>query len=558
MSCGDSAKETPLGGCNGYFIPTKGLSSVSLCSRLGSCCTLKNSVYTQSEQTYCDCILNTPTSNVVIWHPFEGLKTKLSDFDCSANLVGRNFGACCDGVGNCTYTTSQDCALSKFFFQGVGVLCGNICSGGSGGCCDSGITCSNGITGDFCISNNRTYLGDQKYCQSFDCVADGIPCFQTIEGMSNLKQGDEYAGGLIAGLFNIKDGERSQVYGHRVFGNMATAQLLGLIEDDEALSESYKRKNLSIKYNTVFDYSGYGFSSSSNNLSEQNESFMIIVAKEDITYSGTNQFVWSQKQYRWGPIFNPVSGGISTDDENLFYYTEIPEGYIEQTTSSTNFPLISQNSITNPSIRITNDPIDWIYLRSDQSINGKWTRNYGLLNTARLIGSKLAAADSDINAFGYYTPDPTVTSPNIVDAIIKFNINNPSEGSNESSWFIPSHDEMGFISNLCQISTDFNLNTTLALLGYTLIDGAYWTSTGSFDMESFEGYNTGTAVSPTKAWAFNIDSENPYSSQYNNSIIENRQNTYKVRPIKIVRCDARFHRPTDEAYKLWRLPITSV
>jgi hypothetical protein len=553
INCGVSAKETALGACDGYFIPTKGLSSQSLCSRRGSCCTVKNSVYVQSEQTYCDCMRNLPISDVVIWHPYEGLKTKLSDFDCSTAFTGRNFGACCDGVGGCVMTTESNCVNSNFFFQGIGVLCGNICAGGSGGCCDSGLTCSNGVTGEHCISTNRTYLGDQKYCESFDCVADKIPCFQTIQGMANLKQGDEYSGGIIAGLFSITNQSKSQIYGHRVFGFMAPSQLSGLV-DFEPVSESYKLTNLSIRYNTVFDYSGYGFSSRSSNLATQNESFMIIVAKEDITYSGTNQFVWSQKQNMWGPLFDPVSFQIS-DLENFFFYSMPVEGYVEENTFSTNFSVLSQRSITNASIRITNDPIEWIYRRYDQSINGKWSRNYGLLNTARLVGSKfIIPAGFDI---GYYTPDPTVTDPNIVNAIIDFNNKNPPQNVNESSWFIPSHDEMGFLSNLCQISTDFNLNTTLALLGYTVIDGEYWTSTGSFDMILGEGYAT-SGSSPTKSWRYKINSEYPYSTEYNNSIIENRQNKYKVRPIKIVRCDGRYHSPGDEEYKLWRLPLTSV
>ena len=564
--CTSSPSETIIANCSGYFIPTKGISSQSLCSRKGSCCTFKDGNYSHTEKTYCECMENGLNANKTIWHPFEGLKTQLNDFDCSSSLVGLDLGACCDGKGGCDQVTEQACIDMNRFFQGIGVLCGNICSGGSGGCCDSGITCSNGITGETCIANGKTYLGDQKYCQTYDCAPDKIPCFQTIPGMNNLKQGDEYSGGIIAGIFNIKSNDRSEVYGHRVFGNLTSQVLTNLAsQNGNTLTNSFKVKSNSQVYKTIFDYSGYGFSASPENLSEQNESFMIIVAKEDLKVGNDSTFVWSKKQFMWGPLFDPTTSTVLSG-ENNFWLSGGVEGHIRYNSNSPTYTIIANNSSTDVGVRQeideTGNAMNWIFSKSPLSITGKWARNYGLLNTARIVGSKYARTITNPNYNnGNYTIDGNVSGTEISDAIIQYNTANTTL-ENESSWFIPSHDEMAYISNLCQIETDFNLNALLLTKGFDKIEGTYWTSTGSFDMTLNEGYSDFASIKPTMAWCFNIDSTNTssdrkvYNPQYNYSIIANRQNKYKVRPIKIVRCDGRYALSGDENYRVWKLKLS--
>lgn len=558
-SCGESATEVPQGQCTGYFIPTVGLGSSSLCSRIGSCCIFKDEIYNHSEKTYCQCMQSGLNATKVIWHPFEGLKSSLSSFDCSSLLVGQSYGACCDGNGDCNQNITEiDCRNINYFFQGIGVLCGNVCAGGSGGCCDSGLTCSNGITASDCLGSNKTYLGDKKYCQSFNCSPDSIPCVQTIPGISELKQGDEYAGGIVAGLFTIGENSDINVYGHDIFGQHDATRLQTL-HNVGVLTDSYKQKTFSRKYKSVFNYLGYGFDSLSGNLSEQNESFIIIVAKNDIEINNNKQFLWSKKQNMWGPLYDSISQQY--DIREADFWASFPiEGNIFPPTPPTtqNFTQLSNRTRTLFNFREDNDAMEWLYSKisgpSGRSINGKWSRNYGLENTARLIGSKFIY-DEELQPG--YQPDTGINGNTIVDAIIQYNINNPPTSERESSWFIPSHDEMGYLSNLCQIQTDFNLNSSLILSGNTPIDGDYWSSTGTFDLSNpLEGLDTLSSPSPTKAWYFSINSEQPYNNTYNYSISESRQNTYKVRPIKIIRCDGRFSTFGQNNYKVWRMRLT--
>jgi hypothetical protein len=551
-TCSGTIKESTLGGCMGFFIPTRTMASQSLCSRNGSCCVLKNGQYTQTQKTYCECMENALNATKIVWHPFEGLKTSLDNFDCSDLLVGVDRGACCDGSGSCSENTQEDCQQSNYFFQGLGVKCSgvNICAGGSGGCCDSGITCSNGITASTCLSENKTYLGDQKYCQSYSCSADTIPCFQTISGFPELKQGDEFAGGIVVGLFNLKQNSKAQIWGHRIFSasGMLPDYLFSL---GPLLTESYGNETLSLNYKTIFDYGGYGFSSTSENLQEQNESFIIIVAKNDITVESDNKFLWSKGQAMWGPLFDQ-SNAIDSEGD-AFITSDRKEGFIFNNGSpnSLAYSTLSTSTITSHTDRSTNNEMDWIYNRRTRSTNGKWSRNYGLMNTARMIGAKKAASVYG----GQYNPTLTSSIPTVVDAIQSFNIANPATNSYESSWFIPSHDEMGFLSNLCQITTDFNLNSALALSdGGSIISGSYWTSTGTFDLLNGEGYTPPTDIIPSKAWIHNIDSDNPYNFTTNNSVASPRTEIHKVRPIKIIRCDGRFASAGDNNYRVWRLP----
>jgi hypothetical protein len=93
-------------------------------------------------------------------------------------------------------------------------------------------------------------------------------------------------------------------------------------------------------------------------------------------------------------------------------------------------------------------------------------------------------------------------------------------------------------------------------LGYTPISGWHWSSTGAFDVSSNEGiYGVSGVTHGSKAWAVNIDvdgiSENMEISK------QARTEKYKVRPIKIIRCDKRSYQPTDANFKLWNIPILS-
>jgi hypothetical protein len=231
------------------------------------------------------------------------------------------------------------------------------------------------------------------------------------------------------------------------------------------------------------------------------------------------------------------------DELTLSY---LDEGYIFESQSNKNVASLVLNTFPDcAQVRFTEDYRDWLFNRSLQSINGIWARNYGLYNTARLIGSRY------FNNLGPYVPNNSLDGNTVAEAIIKFNIDNPPTSPFESSWFIPSHDEMALIAFLAQNLTDFNINSALAINGFAPVLGEYWTSTGAFDLISGnEGYlDSGTHGS--MAWKFNI-SENSYSRT------EKRITQAKVRPIKVIRCDGRYPVSAEDNYKLWRLPLINI
>jgi hypothetical protein len=134
---------------------------------------------------------------------------------------------------------------------------------------------------------------------------------------------------------------------------------------------------------------------------------------------------------------------------------------------------------------------------------------------------------------------------------------------------MPSQDEMSFIATNC-IGTykGFDLNARLLMEGGTPLNGWYWTSTGAFNetKEKVLGIGEGIinpvgAVGPkgvtadpgTLAWAINFD-VNGISENFKVGKKDRTHNTYKVRPVRLVRCDGKFEINSEENYKLWKLP----
>ena len=529
-NCSNAVYESNYGGCTGYFIPTKRLSNSSLCTRLGSCCIENsNSTFTHSDTTYCNCSTLAGT-NEFIWHPYEGLKTNKDWFFCDDSCFNNSAGACCDGLGNCLYITQGVCDGLNHFFQGRGVLCKpsnsnldyNICSGGSGGCCDSGLTCSNGYTGSQCISENKSYLGDQKFCQSFTCSPDTISCSQTIPGISNLKQGDEYAGGVVVGIF---DPNKSRLFGNSSF--------YGLTDIDVSASdeiEIFNSNNLnSFNYNSKYDYTGYGFNKTFANRLNTNDKVILVISKNDISYEESTEFIWSKGQTAWGRIYNPLTN-IQEEITTTAIFNQ-GEGNVQLGA------LLPNNTFSSSSIRTSGESLQWLLVAPSTGYNGKWRRSFGLYNTHRLMTSKFA-----------YSEDASITDYTVYDAIKKYNIDNPPTSSRESSWFIPSHDELAFISYLTRETNDFNINSSLLLDCFSSLNGTYWTYTGSFSQEDMDN----SSKRGSKAWIHYIDSNDPLN---NYSITSDRTNKYKVRAIKLIRCDGDYPESSDDTYKLWRLPL---
>jgi hypothetical protein len=260
----------------------------------------------------------------------------------------------------------------------------------------------------------------------------------------------------------------------------------------------------------------------------------------------------------WGPLYN---SNIQKQDFNVGFNHE---GVVLNNNAPLTVAALRLQTFVSNAIRTSGQATQWLSslnatttASNGGGLNGYWRRNYGLYNTAKILGAKFEYL---INQSPYFTPNSSISGDTIIEAITKFNIDNPRTSVRESDWFIPSHDEMGYISNLCQQTTDFNLNSFLMFNNAQQIDGTYWTSTGAFKTNINEGL-FGFAGFPTLqgsyAWAHTINSNNPYNTEFNYSIAEQRQSTYKIRPIKIIRCDGAYPNPGDEIYPVWRLPIAS-
>lgn len=534
------ASETFSSNCNGYFWHGKTLADSSLCSTIGFCC--YNSGNIQTETTFCNCKSLDPNG---LWYPYYGERVNSSFFFCDPAFVANELGLCCDGLGNGDLSAKNNCLENKKYFHGVatnvdGTVNGipiNICNSGTGGCCYSGLECLDNKSFTECISEGR-YAGDNLSCGQINCSPDNIPCDQTI---LNIVQGDPYSDGIILDYFNFNN----FVYGHEFFTNSTNASKNQLTQNPPSNSLSIIG-NFQIQYNSVKDFTGYGINSSSDNLICRNsDNFIIIIAKEDITLNETNFFRWSKSDVSWGPLIDPITRQRDPLDNLNVNLSD--EGYMFTSSSNRTIPQLLNPTFSNcDQIRINNNYKEWLFNRSKQSICGIWTRNYGLYNTTRLIGSRI------FNILNAYAPNPSLDGNTIAEAIIHYNIQNPPNNPNESSWFIPSHDEMALIANLIRIQTDFNINASLALNGYSPLSGQYWTSTGAFDITKNEGYLNST-VPGSIAWRFDLTDPNSI-----NSIAVNRTDKYKVRPIKIIRCDGRYPRPSDDNYKLWRLPLINI
>ena len=133
-----------------------------------------------------------------------------------------------------------------------------------------------------------------------------------------------------------------------------------------------------------------------------------------------------------------------------------------------------------------------------------------------------------------------------------------------SNWYLPSHDEMAFIAANCTSDDDyynFNLNVKLLEHEGVPVDGWHWTSTGAFNEYagstlgsgvSGEGVvlGDGSIISGSEAWAmhFNPNGDVTQFFTYKANRLENK---YKVRPVRLIRCDSKYLSGDDS---LWRVP----
>tara|TARA_R100000008_G_scaffold32870_1_gene18475 strand:+ start:22765 stop:25911 length:3147 start_codon:yes stop_codon:yes gene_type:complete len=598
--------------CTGYWHGSNtvcgGLTSGwtgSICFDTGACCVH----YTNSGKIECfndlsvdDCInlgelLDVETS-------FGGLSADCRNMDC--DNASRGLGACCDGRGGCSQRTRKECLALGYYFHGEGSVCSlddgtEICYGGTGACYYSGGTCGNGITGSDCISGGNLYAGKGTKCEDTRHRTDEhSSCVPVVAGL-DLMPGDEYAGGVVVGLYRPFG---SQVFGSKSFGESKDADWQNLmLGATGSLSD-----NLGLTcdlYRSKYDWHGYGFTSEKgcpdydrlpledDELSRPDAYYMIIspspVAitgdRQVINYynsdfdGATQEFYWGNRGSSWGPLHNPDTGQVDEIHENYIQTVfKLSEGYwFNENIGEKSLNVLGSHTFTScrNARRLGSGYAQKLTTKPLQSAHGLWHRNWGIYNTIRIINADNVLYEGYDDKDGHYSSTdfgPGLTSDYIsafrATRLMDDNLTTITGGTGTndavvSSWYIPSHDEMSFIASNCVSSNphDFDLNASLLIKGAVPLDGWHWTSTGAFDEtkgrtasgEGVIGSGGSTADAGSLAWAMKFD----INEKENNFLVgkKNRtRNTYKVRPIRLIRCDGKYATGGHANQKLWDLP----
>ena len=204
--------------CPGHYVGTGTIcggdvsqgGSGGACTEFGACCVIdeENINYECFNLSIDDCVsLN---NNVNVRSNFGGTGSNCID-SVNVNCLGteNRIGACCDGRGNCTEQTKEDCTNLGYYFMGVGVPCErvygtnvlNICNGGTGACCQGALGCVDGISGSSCLDDGHVYAGDKSDCRDMKCdIVDGRNAASSVSGL-DLKPGDLYGGGMVVGIY---------------------------------------------------------------------------------------------------------------------------------------------------------------------------------------------------------------------------------------------------------------------------------------------------------------------------------------------------------------------
>jgi len=586
--------------------------SGSVCYELGACC-VEN---TQINKTTCyedissnQCINLGNISNYI--SSFGGTGSECVDMNC--DMLQHDAGACCDGRGGCRTLTKRECDSRRNYFMGVGIKCHqkgnlgiNICNGGTGACILSDTICEDGWSGGACIDNGYLYAGNNSLCGDNKNIR--LPehlttseCVTEVAGL-DLKPGDLYAGGMVVGLYRPYG---SNMLGMKAFGGNKETSWQKLMKGSTGSTgdlgyscESYKSK---------YDYHGYGFDSAGcpefdrlalHNTTSRPDAYYVVVSmypigitgdrevvNPSVVYGATSDFFWGNRGSSWGPLYDQRIGKYSdiSNDYNQKVF-RISEGYwYNQEYGDMSLGTLADNTFSScrKARRLGNGALQKIQTKSTQSAHGLWHRNWGMYNNIRVISADNALYKNYNDNDGTYSGSdfgPGLTGSYVSafraarlfdDNLISATGSTGSNSNNISSWYIPSHDEMAFIASNCVGEYQgFNLNAKLLQEDGVPLSGWHWTSTGAFN--EVKGMTLGvgegiinpvgatgpagiTADPGTLAWAMKFD-VNGYESNFKVGKKNRTHNKYKVRPIRLIRCDGKFADGEDEYYKLWKLP----
>ena len=601
--------------CPGYYIGTGTIcggdvsqgGSGGACNEFGACCIIdeENINYECLNLSIDDCVsLN---NNVNTRSNFGGTGSDcIGSVNVDCMSTEDRIGACCDGRGNCTEETKENCDKLGNYFMGIGVPCTrvygttiiNVCSGGTGACCQGDLGCVDGVSGSSCLDDGHLYIGDKSDCRDIQCdVVDGKNFASSVSGL-NLQPGDLYGGGMVVGVYQPLG---SPCFGATGFGGSRNSHWEGLMSGGSTGSTLDNYGIHCVNYFSQYDYHGYGFTSEKGCIESRKDSlfddsytkpdsYYVIVSLSPIAMTGdrevvslvdypTSEFYWSNQGSSWGPIYNQDTNqlnDLSTEYVNRAF--PMSEGYwYNQAVGENSLNSLGSNTFSScrKARKNGNGAIRKLLTKPFQSAHGNWHRNWGLYNNVRIIGADNALFKSNTvnGAFDGDDFGPGLTSDYIsafrAIRLLDDKITSPTGGTGGdntrlSDWFIPSHDELSFIASKCISNDKFDLNTSLFGEGYVPFEGWYWTSTGAFDETKGITLGVGegiinpniqgvTADPGSLAWAMNFD----INGDENEFLIAKKNRThnkYKVRPIRLLRCDGQYATGESENVKLWNIP----
>lgn len=602
--------ESSISGCTGFFhgvgttCGNTGNTGGGICNQRGACC-IYNEIYntTQCELLTCDECLNLNKQNG-IQTTFGGNGKLCNSMSCASAAVG--IGACCNGLGVCEQKTKVDCIRNGGFFRGLGTSCidyfeNNICSTGTGSCCLGKNSCVDNENYDECLDAGGLYAGSGSTCAELSCPnVNDVSCFGIVDNQL-IKPGDLFGGGLVVGIFNpyysyVAGAEKQFVGQSTSFTNECgtTASYMSMSEITADI------------YRTPYDHHGYGFGTSgdqylscsdisSNSVPGENESkpdsYLMIVALDPIAIDGENKlttpsrgvtqdFVWSNYGSSWGPTINlqnPRAENYGIYDEEYQDIGKFLEGYWSSLVASGSDACVLEQGLVSSCTYARSLGSDWnmrIATIPPRSPNGFWRRNWGLFNTIRMVNSDNAEyinftsrGNFESTIFG-----PAVTGGNYTSAravrLLPDGLTSEIQGATAnpktlSPWYLPSHDELGFLASHClrdgNSPYSFDLNSELLMNGGTPFLGWHWSSTGSFNGNTGgEGKKFGNVDGPgSVAWAFKFP-ESGSLTDFVSARKNRTANKYKVRPIRLVRCDGLYGTTGPSAGlqldKSWQIP----
>jgi hypothetical protein len=279
---------------------------------LGICCHRNGTSIIKHPVLVSDCQCSQLANNIPankIWTPIDSCNLNIDSIDCINAFNG--LGACCDGNGGCQEVAQDTC---QKYWQGIGTRCSyfdgvtqkNRCSSGPSACCLDG-NCSPSSNQTSC---NGSYYGCGFTCGDFDCTENPnsgsdtcTPCqandttpFKvkkydsngTVISETQLKIGDFFAGGIVAGVFNPNG--VTCLGNHRAHGGIVTDPTDNTDKFIRNINDDIVGNSLNIfnqlnfggvtgvtHYRSVYSPDGYGFTLPDNH-DKNCDSWLLIVS----------------------------------------------------------------------------------------------------------------------------------------------------------------------------------------------------------------------------------------------------------------------------------------